>query len=80
LLPSARHSQPLATDSAVEAVNIFIAIQSAITAATPWLASVAGVFALMALAARFIERKPRYGAIAQFRRLGLLWQIKGLPE
>ncbi len=49
--------------------------QSAITAATPWLASVAGIFALMALAARLIERKPRCEAIAQFRRMGLFGQV-----
>ena len=43
--------------------------------ATPWLASMAGIFALMALAAHLIERGPRFEALSQFRRLGLLWQI-----
>ena len=54
---------------------MFSTVQFAVKAATPWLASMAGVFALMALGARLIERKPRYKAIAQFKRLGLLWQI-----
>ena len=50
-------------------------IQSAINAATPWLVSVAVVFALMALGARIMERGARCEALAQFRRLGLLWQV-----
>ena len=50
-------------------------IQSAITAATPWLASAAVVFALMALGARIAERGTRCEGWAQFKRLGLLWQV-----
>ena len=52
-----------------------LSIQSAITAATPWLASAAIVFALMALGARIAERGPRFDALVQFKRLGLLWQV-----
>ena len=50
-------------------------IQSATTAATPWLIGVATVFALLALGAWLVERKPRCEALAQFKRLGLLWQV-----
>ena len=56
-------------------MSLLLTIQSAITAATPWLASAALVFALMSMGARLVERKPRCEAIAQFKRLGLLWQI-----
>ncbi len=56
-------------------MSLLPTIQSAITAATPWLASAAVVFALMALGAWLVERKPRCEALAQFRRLGLLWQV-----
>ncbi len=51
------------------------AIQSLFSAATPWLASAAVVFAIMALGARLVERGTRCEAIAQFKRLGLLWQV-----
>ena len=50
-------------------------IQSAITAATPWLTSAVIVFALMALGARIVERGARCEALAQFKRIGLLWQV-----
>ena len=56
-------------------MSLLLTIQSAITAATPWLASAAFVFALMALGAWLVERKPRCEALAQFKRLGLLWQV-----
>ena len=56
-------------------MSLFSTIQSAITAATPWLASMALVFALMALGARIVERGIRCETIQKFKRLGLLWQI-----
>ena len=56
-------------------MSLLLSIQSALNAATPWLVGVAAVFALMALGARLVERKPRCKALAQFRRLGLLWQV-----
>ncbi|MBQ6247694.1 MAG: hypothetical protein IJK04_12565, partial [Kiritimatiellae bacterium] len=52
-----------------------LTIKSAITAATPWLASAAVVFALMALGAHVAKRMPLREPLAQFRRLGLLWQV-----
>ena len=54
---------------------LFPIIQNAISAATPWFASAAVVFALMAVGARLLERGSRCEALAQFKRLGLLWQI-----
>ena len=54
---------------------LLLTIKSAITAATPWLASAAVVFALMALGARIAERRARCEGWAQFKRLGLLWQV-----
>ena len=56
-------------------MSLLSTIQSAITAATPWLASMALVFALMALGARIVERGIRCETIQKFKRLGLLWQI-----
>ncbi len=56
-------------------MDLFPAFQNAISAATPWLASAAVVFALMALGAHIVERGSRCEAIAQFKRLGLLWQV-----
>ncbi len=56
-------------------MNLMLAIQSVLCAATAWLASVAGVFALIALGARIVERKSQYETLAQFKRLGLFWQI-----
>ncbi len=50
-------------------------MQSAIDAATPWLASFAVVFALMALGAHVAKRMPLREPLAQFRQLGLFWQI-----
>ena len=58
-----------------DGMSIVHLLQLAAEVATPWLASMAGVFALMALAARLSERKPQCETIAQFRRLGLFWQI-----
>ena len=52
---------------------ILMAIHCAINAATPWLASAAVVFALMALGARIVERGARCEAVAQFKRLGLFF-------
>ncbi len=51
------------------------AIRYAIDAAAPWLVGVATVFALIALGARLVERRPYREPLAQFKRLGLLWQI-----
>ena len=56
-------------------ISLLVTIQSAIDAVTPWLASAAVVFALMALGARILERGARCEALAQFKRLGLLWQV-----
>ncbi len=56
-------------------MNLVPAIQSAFDAATPWLASAAAFFALMALGTWFTERKPCGESLAQFKRLGLFWQI-----
>ena len=56
-------------------MNLVPAIQSAFDAATPWLASVAALFALMALGAHVAKRMPLCEPLVQFRRLGLFWQI-----
>ncbi len=56
-------------------MSLLLSIQSAVTAATPWLASAAVIFAFMALGARIVERGSRCEALAQFKRLGLLWQV-----
>ena len=56
-------------------MDLILAIQSAIDAATPWLTSAAVVFALMALGAHVAKRIPLREPLAQFRRLGLLWQV-----
>ena len=54
---------------------ILVAIHCVIDAATPWLASAAVVFALMALGARIAEGGVRCETLAQFKRVGLFWQI-----
>ncbi len=56
-------------------MNLVSAIQCAIDAATPWFVSVASIFALMAVGAHVAKRMPLREPFAQFRRLGLFWQI-----
>ena len=56
-------------------MSLLLFIQNAFRAATPWLVGVATVFALMALGARLVERRPYREPLAQFKRLGLMWQI-----
>ena len=56
-------------------MSFVLAIQSVFRAATPWLVSAAVVFALMALGAHVAKRMPLREPLAQFRRLGLFWQV-----
>lgn len=56
-------------------MEFILAIRSSIDAATPLIASVAAVFALMAMLAIIIKRGVRCEALEQFKRLGLLGQI-----
>ena len=56
-------------------MSLLLFIQNAFCAATPWLVSAAGIFALMAVGAHVAKRMPLREPLAQFRRLGLFWQI-----
>ncbi len=54
---------------------LFLSIQSAFRAMTPWLVGAAAVFALVAFGAFFAKRRSYREPLAQFKRLGLLWQV-----